>query len=111
MKLLRKHKGFLIILLVLILLNAAAIMISPILLNQWIGNEINIEIKHIIIIAVLLICSYLIQISMIYLREHFALTFNINQALELTEKFFGLSYDDINEKGPTYYMERIGIYL
>lgn len=109
MKLLIKHKGFLIILLILILLNAAAIMITPILLNQWIGNDTNIGVKHISSIAILLILSYLIQILMIYFREHFALTFNINQALELTKKFFGLSYDDINEKGPTYYVERISI--
>lgn len=109
MKLLKKHRGFLILLLILILLNAAAIMITPILLNQWINNNISIEIKHIVSIAILLIFSYLIQILIIYFREHFALTFNINQALELTERFFGLSYDDINKRGPTYYMERIGI--
>lgn len=109
MKLLKKHRTFLALLLILILLNAAAIMISPILLNQWIGNNTNIGIKHIGGIAILLIFSYLIQILMIYFREHFALTFNIHQALKLTEKFFGLSYDDINEQGPTYYMERIAI--
>lgn len=109
MKLLKKHKVFLTLLLILILLNAAAIMITPILLNQWIGKGTNIGIKHITSIAILLVISYSIQILMIYFREHFALTFNINQALELTGKFFGLSYDDINEKGPTYYVERISI--
>lgn len=109
MKLLKNHKIFLIFLLILILLNAVAIMITPILLNQWIGNDTNIGMKHIGSIAILLFFSYLIQILMIYFREHFALNFNINQALKLTESFFGLSYDDINEKGPTYYLERISM--
>ncbi len=109
MKLLKKHSGFLILLLILILLNAAAIMITPILLNKWIGNNTVIGIKHISSIAILLLLSYLIQILMIYFREHFALSFNIHQALQLTDKFFGLSYDDINEQGPTYLVERIAI--
>lgn len=109
MKLLRKHSSFLLILLTLILLNAATIMITPILLNQWIGNNIILGIKHIVGIAILLLFSYLIQILMIYFREYFARTFNVNQALQLTDKFFGLDYDIINEKGPTYFMERISI--
>lgn len=109
MKLLKKHSGFLILLLILILLNAAAVMISPILLNQWIGNNTTIGIKHISSIAIILLISYLIQILMIYFRENFALSFNINQALGLTDKFFGLPYDDINEQGPTYLVERIAI--
>ena len=109
MKLLKKHSGFLILLLALILLNAAAVMITPILLNQWIGNNTTIGIKHIASIAVILLFSYIIQILMIYFREYFALSFNINQALQLTDKLFGLKYDDINEQGPTYFMERIAI--
>lgn len=109
MKLLKKHSGFLFLLLTLILLNAAAIMITPILLNEWIGNNTIIGIKHITSIAILLILSYFIQIAMIYFREHFALSFNIHQALELTDKFFGLPYDDISEQGPTYLVERIAI--
>lgn len=109
MKLLKKHSRFLILLLVLILLNAAAVMITPILLNGWIGNNTIIGIKHIASIAIILMISYVIQISMIYFREHFALTFNINQALGLTDKLFGLKYDHINEQGPTYLVERIAI--
>lgn len=109
MNLLKKHTKFVSLLLILILLNAATIMITPILLNQWIGNNTQIGIKHISSIAILLLLSYFIQILMIYFREYFAVNFNIHQALGLTEKFFGLEYDDINEKGPTYYMERISI--
>lgn len=109
MKLLKKHSGFLTLLLILIVLNAAAVMITPILLNQWIGNNTIIGIKHIASIAIILLISYIIQIGMIYFREHFALSFNINQALQLTDKLFGLKYDDINEQGPTYFMERIAI--
>ena len=96
MKLLKKHKGFLILLLLLILLNATAIMITPILLNHWIGNDTIIGIKHMGSIAIILLTSNFIQIAMIYFREHFALSFNINQALGLTDKLFGLKYDDIN---------------
>lgn len=109
MKLLKKHSGFLILLLLLILLNATAVMVTPILLNQWIGNDTIIGIKHMGSIAIILLISYFIQIGMIYFREHFALSFNINQALGLTDKLFGLKYDDINEQGPTYFMERIAI--
>lgn len=109
MKIIRKHSGFLILLLALILLNAAAVMVTPILLNGWIVNNTIIGIKHIASIAVILLVSYIIQIAMIYFREHFALSFNINQALGLTDKLFGLKYDDINEQGPTYFMERIAI--
>lgn len=109
MKLLKKHSSFLLILLILILLNAATIMITPILLNQWIENNTLLGIKHIGSITILLLFSYLIQILMIYFREYFARTFNVNQALQLTDKFFGLDYDIINEKGPTYFMERISI--
>ena len=109
MILLKKHSKFLILILFLILLNAAAIMITPILLNQWISNNTIIGIKHMASIAIILILSYFIQILMIYLREHFALSFNIHQALELTDKFFGLKYDDINQQGPTYLVERIAI--
>jgi subfamily B ATP-binding cassette protein MsbA len=84
-------------------------MITPILLNHWIGNDIIIGIKHMGSIAIILLISYFIQIAMIYFREHFALSFNIHQALGLTDKLFGLKYDDINEQGPTYFMERIAI--
>ncbi len=109
MILLKKYSRFLMLLLILILLNAAAVMITPILLNQWIGNNTIIGIKHISSISILLLLSYFIQILMIYFREHFALNFNIHQALQLTDKLFGLAYDDINEQGPTYLVERIAI--
>ncbi len=109
MKLLKDHKGFLLILLVLILMNAVTIMVTPILLNKWIEKDTILGIKHIVCIIVLLLLSYLIQILMIYFREYFAKTFNVSQALRLTDKFFGLDYDTISENGPTYFMERISI--
>lgn len=109
MNLIKQHKSFLLLLLVLILLNAAAVMTSPILLNQWINQDINIGIRQIGCIGMLLVFSYMVQIVLIYLREQFALNFNIHKAIELTKKFFGLNYDDINTKGPTYYIERITI--
>ncbi len=109
MKLLKQHIPFVILLFFLILFNAVAIMMTPILLNRWIANDSNIGINHIIIIAVFLLCSYFIQILMVYLREHFALNFNISQGLQLINKVFGLSYDNINNQGPTYFLERISI--
>jgi subfamily B ATP-binding cassette protein MsbA len=84
-------------------------MITPILLNNWIEEDTILGIKHIVGITALLLLSYLIQILIIYFREYFARTFNVSQALQLTDKFFGLYYDIINEKGPTYFMERISI--
>ena len=109
MKLLKRYKGFLLLLLILILMNAATIMVTPILLNRWIEHNTILGINHIVGITVLLLFSYFIQILMIYFREHFAKTFNRTQALQLTDKFFGLDYDIVNEKGPTYFMERISI--
>lgn len=109
MNLVKQHKSFLILLLSLILLNSTAIMMTPMLLNQWINQDINIGIRQVGSIAILLVFSYIIQIILIYLREKFALNFNIHQATSLTKKFFGLTYDDINTKGPTYYLERIAI--
>ena len=49
------------------------------------------------------------MISINKFREYFAKTFNVSQALRLTDKFFGLDYDTISENGPTYFMERTSI--
>lgn len=109
MKLLKQHKSFLMLLFILIVLNSTAVMITPVLLNKWMVDNSNIEIKQLGSIVVLLVLSYVIQIIIIYLREHFALRFNINQTLKLVDRMFGLTYDDINNQGPTYLLERISI--
>ena len=57
MNLVKQHKSFLALLLLLILLNALAIMITPILLNQWINQDINIGIKQIGSIGIVLVLS------------------------------------------------------
>lgn len=109
LRLLKEYRMFLLLLLFLVLLSSLFVMISPIFINYCIQAEQKITIHLIFIIVGVLLFSHLIQILIIYIREKFAVKFNISKAKELYNKMFRLQYDKMISFEPTYTIERIGI--
>lgn len=108
-RLLKEYKGFILLLLFLVLVSSLFVMISPIFINYSIQSEQIITTNLILTIIAILLFSNLVQIIIIYIREKFSVRFNIAKAKELYTKMFKLQYDKMISLEPTYTIERIGI--
>ncbi|QSX04749.1 ABC transporter ATP-binding protein [Sedimentibacter sp. zth1] len=102
-----KYRNFFIFMIILILISGLTSLISPILLNYWMSDAVGFTTSRIIILLGALLLSLVLQLVFIYFREKFAKNFNIKNCKSMLEKYFQLSYDKINDEGPTNLVERI----
>lgn len=103
-----KNKKFVIITFILTLFTAILTVSVPILLSNIFNNNYTINTPNFILIIVFMFITYAIQISMVIIRENFALKFNTDYTKELYAKLFNMKYDSILEQGSSYLIDRIG---
>jgi len=104
-----KYRVFFVIMFFAILIGSIAHLATPILIQYWSNDNFFLDQTRIITIFLILLSVIVIEILIIFLREKFAETFNIHNCKRLLGKYINLSYDVINEKGPTYLVDRISI--
>lgn len=103
-----KYRKFFIIMLFLVLCGSFMSLLSPVMLNIWMSDEVGFTSRRIAILLIILICSLILDLLFTWGREKFAKGFNISNCQSILSKYFQLSYDKINEEGPTNLIERIG---
>lgn len=103
-----KNKRFVIITFILTLFTAILTVSVPILLSNIFNNNYTINTQNFILIIIFMFITYAIQISMVIIRENFALKFNTDYTKELYSKLFNMKYDSILEQGSSYLIDRIG---
>src|SRR5699024_11435289 len=90
-----KNKKFVIITFILTLFTAILTVSVPILLSNIFNNNYTINIQNFILIIVFMFVTYAIQISMVIIREKYALKFNTYYKKKIYTKIFKINYESI----------------
>lgn len=103
------YRKFFIMMILLIFMSSIASLVAPTLINLWIREHGGFKINQIFILFAVLVIALISQLALIFYREKFAKDFNIKNAKDMLLDFFHLNYDEIQDKGPTNFIERIAI--
>ncbi len=103
------YRKFFIMMVLLVLMSSIAALVAPSLINIWIRDGGGITINQIFILFIVLIIALIFQLGLTFYREKFAKDFNIRNAKNMLLDFLNLNYDEIQDKGPTNFIERIAI--
>ena len=108
-RLITENIRFITITVVTQLLNSAALLAIPIYIYRELAETKEIKILQGAIIFNLMIFSGLLQLTLIVIRENYAVKFNILNFKSFLIKLFRMSYDETIQREPTSIIERIGI--
>ena len=98
---------FFVTMLVLVIISALASMAPSLLLQVWESQESEISTDKILFIVGLIVVTNLISILIVGYREKFAEKYNEKNCYEQVRKLCGVRYDDINNVGPSNYLEKV----
>lgn len=104
-----KYKRFFILMLISVLLASTISLMVPMLIQYWNMENIVLTERRIVYLIIIFVIQIIIEMVITYGREVYARNFNIMNCRGLLNKFLGLKYDTINEKGSHYLIDRIAI--
>ena len=107
MKKLFKYQNFFVFMLFLSLLSAVITLISPVLINIWSSTGVGLSTQKIINLFLILAISLVLEVLLTICREKFAKQYNISNFNNYISKYCALSYDKLQEEGPTNLINRI----
>ncbi len=107
MKYILKNKKDLILLSIIAIIDSLLTMLLPILIAYWIKIDVEFEKTHIFIVVSIIISALFLKLILVRFKETFACKSNTNESLDLMHDFYKMDYNNMQEKGPTYYIERI----
>lgn len=102
-----KYFRFAIIMIFMTSLNTVSSLAAPILISVWSQAGQTFGADKIFTICIVLILTFILNIVLIYLRESFAVNFNVQQGKKMFSIFWNMNYDDISSSGPTNIVEKI----
>ncbi len=108
-KLITKNIRFITITVAAGLLNSAAVLTVPIYIYRELTVTEDFKILQGAIILSLMVFSIFLQLTLIVIRENYAVKFNILNFKSLLIKLFRMSYDETIKKEPTSIIDRIGM--
>jgi subfamily B ATP-binding cassette protein MsbA len=98
---------FFCIMLIVILAMSATSMITPIYLQICESSGAVLNIGTLVLVALLLVASKIVNVLLTMLREQFAKSFNKRNCRQMIASMLNMRYDAILEEGPTNLLEKI----
>ncbi|TDM32391.1 ABC transporter ATP-binding protein [Macrococcoides canis] len=105
----KENKKFLIITFIFTLITALLTVSVPLLLTTVFGENYNINKSTLLLVIIFMFITYIIQIVMVYIREHFAYAFNVSHTHKMYRLMHKMNYDDLLQKEPTYLIDRFAM--
>jgi len=103
----KDYKKFLGVMIVIMLVSSIMSLISPIWLRVMGEKSQTLDIRQIIGIILLLLCTNLMNSLLVLYRENYANKFNKENARRYIKDFLDMDYNKIIEEGPSNLLERI----
>ena len=94
-----KYKSFFVLMVVIALIQAVTGLVSPIMMQVWAKQNVQIGFTHILTVISVMMLSLVLSLIITFVRENFAKKFNVDNVMSMTKDFFYLKYDVINSKG------------
>lgn len=94
----KENKKFLIITFIFTLITALLTVSVPLLLATVFGENYNINKSTLLLVIIFMFITYIIQIVMVYIREHFAYAFNVSHTHKMYRLMHKMNYDDLLQK-------------
>ncbi len=102
-----KNKKELLFLSILAIVNSILTMLVPIIISFIIQAGAEFDRRSAIIVIGIVLIGLVVKLILIRFKESFACKSNTMESLAIMKDLYHLNYDSMQDKGPTYYIERL----
>ncbi len=107
--LIKSNIAFLLFTIITALLNATAMLLVPVYINREINENSSFNQSQLLLIIGLMFGSFILQVTLITIRENYSARFNVAAFKTYLYKLFHLKYDETIKLQPTTIIERFGM--